>query len=129
VANIDIGTLRKVKGVLVRRVATPGHLILSGILARDAEEVRRAYLETGAFASSRLDREDEWVSITFKKKRIVGSKGSEGSRVPGVKEEQNRQRLLFAGHLDPGKIGPCFVRFFCSAFPDTETDTHTVLFT
>jgi ribosomal protein L11 methyltransferase len=68
VANIDIGTLRKVRGVLVRRVATPGYLVLSGILARDAEEVRRAYRETGAFASSRLDRGDEWVSITFKKR-------------------------------------------------------------
>ena len=68
VANIDIRTLRKVKRVLVRRVATPGHLILSGILDRDAEEVRRAYLETGAFASAKLDHEDEWVSITFKKK-------------------------------------------------------------
>lgn len=68
VANIDKKRLKRMRGPLIRHVKGHGFLILSGILEEEGEGIREQYMEAGQFRWARMEREDEWVSITFKKR-------------------------------------------------------------
>jgi len=67
VANIDFRSLRRMRKALIRRVKTGGFLILSGVLKRDEETLRRLYLEPGLLKWLKNIRDGEWSCLTFKK--------------------------------------------------------------
>ena len=69
VANIDLRVLRRMRWPLVRRVKPGGLLILSGLLGREKERIQRHYLETGLLVKAGAAHLEEWVSLTFRKKR------------------------------------------------------------
>jgi ribosomal protein L11 methyltransferase len=68
VANIDKRSLRRMRGSLPRHVKGAGFLILSGILEEEGDGIRRHYMETGQFQWARMEREEGWVGLTFKKR-------------------------------------------------------------
>jgi ribosomal protein L11 methyltransferase len=68
VANIDLRGLRKMRQSLLRHLKRKGLLILSGLLAREGDRVRKYYLETGHLRWAQSTREGEWVCLTFQKK-------------------------------------------------------------
>ena len=68
VANIDLKNLRRMRRPLVGRLKNRGVLILSGILEKEKERIRLAYLETGVLRWIKTAQEGEWVCLTFKKK-------------------------------------------------------------
>jgi ribosomal protein L11 methyltransferase len=69
VANIDLRVLRRMRGPLVRRLKPGGLLILSGLLERESERVQQHYLETGQLMKAGAAQMEEWVCLTFRKKR------------------------------------------------------------
>ena len=68
VANIDLKSLRRLRGPLLRHVRRGGTLILSGLLETERIRVRKLYLETGLLRGRTLYTEDEWVCLVFTKK-------------------------------------------------------------
>jgi ribosomal protein L11 methyltransferase len=68
VANIDLKSLRKMRNALLGRLNPWGSLILSGILEKDKERIRKHYLETGLLRCIKETQEGEWVCLTFKRK-------------------------------------------------------------
>jgi ribosomal protein L11 methyltransferase len=64
VANIISAVLVPMRDALVGRLAPGGTLILSGILAREVEEVRDWYLEAGVRLVS-AESQGEWASLTL----------------------------------------------------------------
>ena len=69
VANIDLRVLRKMRWPLVRHLASGGLLVLSGLLEREKERVEQHYLETGLLVKAGAAQLEEWVCLTFRKKR------------------------------------------------------------
>lgn len=69
VANIDLRVLRKMRWPLVRHLASGGLLVLSGLLEREKERVEQHYLETGLLVKAGAAQMEEWVCLTFRKKR------------------------------------------------------------
>ena len=67
VANIDKRSLKKMRGPLFRHLKSQGFLILSGILEQEGDGIRQHYMEAGQSGWARMEREDGWVSLTFKK--------------------------------------------------------------
>ena len=68
VANIVSPILLRLKGRLVEAVAPGGRLVLSGILASEADEVARAFVQgSGLSEAGRrgLSADAEWVSLIF----------------------------------------------------------------
>lgn len=61
-ANILATPLRVLAPLLSQRVATPGHLVLAGILERQAEELQQAYAPWLELSVS--DRDDGWILMT-----------------------------------------------------------------
>ncbi len=68
VANIDFKVLHRMRWPLLRHLHRWGFLILSGILARDEDRIRRQYLETKSLQLVKVTHEDEWVCLVFRKK-------------------------------------------------------------
>ncbi len=68
VANIDLKSLRKMRNSLLGRLNHQGSLILSGILEKDKERIRKHYLETKLLRCIKETQEGEWVCLTFKRK-------------------------------------------------------------
>ena len=68
VANIDLKSLRKMRNSLLGRLNHRGSLILSGILEKDKERIRKHYLETKLLRCIKETQEGEWVCLTFRKK-------------------------------------------------------------
>ncbi len=68
VANIDARSLRRMVKSLINHLNANGLLILSGILGEELGRVRRLYWETGKFRWVKESRQDEWGSLTLKKK-------------------------------------------------------------
>lgn len=64
VANILAGPLEEMAPALSKRVSPGGHLVLSGILATQAEDVARAY-EAAGLSGRRIVQREEWVRIDF----------------------------------------------------------------
>lgn len=64
VANILAGPLEEMAPALSKRVAPGGHLVLSGILATQAEDVARAY-EAAGLNGRHIVQKEEWVRIDF----------------------------------------------------------------
>lgn len=69
VANIDFKSLKRLRVALLRRLNVGGILILSGILDEQEETTRRRYLETGGLRLLQTDRQEEWVCLTFEKRK------------------------------------------------------------
>ena len=69
VANIDLRVLRRIRRLLTRRLKSGGLLILSGLLERERERVQQHYLETGLLVKAGAAQLEEWVCLTFRKKR------------------------------------------------------------
>ncbi len=69
VANIDLRVLRRMRWPLVRHLASGGLLVLSGLLEREKERVQQHYLETGLLVKAGAAQMEEWVCLTFRKKR------------------------------------------------------------
>ncbi len=63
-ANIDRETLLLLSEDLVEKLASPGWLILSGILVEHGESVRRAFTGLGLELKAE-DTEGEWLSMVF----------------------------------------------------------------
>lgn len=70
VANILAGPLAEMAPAMAKRVAPGGHLILSGILATQAEEVAQAY-EAAGLVGRRVVQKEEWVRIDFSAPRAA----------------------------------------------------------
>jgi ribosomal protein L11 methyltransferase len=68
VANIDSRNLRRMRRALLHHVRDEGLLILSGILGEEMGRLRHHYLDTGVFRWAREARQDEWGSLTLKKR-------------------------------------------------------------
>ena len=64
VANIRAAELMAMASALVRRVASRGHLVLSGIPGAVADEVERTYRRLGMTQASRSAR-DGWSALTL----------------------------------------------------------------
>lgn len=64
VANILAGPLEEMAPALSKRVSPGGHLVLSGILATQAEDVARAY-EAAGLGGRQVVQREEWVRIDF----------------------------------------------------------------
>lgn len=64
VANILAGPLEEMAPALSKRVSPGGHLVLSGILATQAEDVARAY-EAAGLSGRHIVQREEWVRIDF----------------------------------------------------------------
>lgn len=62
-ANILASPLKLLAPLLAAHVAPHGHLVLAGILERQADELRAAYASTG-LALDVSDREDGWILMT-----------------------------------------------------------------
>lgn len=62
-ANILASPLKLLAPLLATHVAPGGHLVLAGILERQADELRAAYAATG-LALEVSDREDGWILMT-----------------------------------------------------------------
>jgi len=69
VANIDLRVLRRMRWPLVRHLKVDGLLILSGLLEQEKERIRQHYLETGLLGKANAAQMEEWVCLTFKKKK------------------------------------------------------------
>ncbi|MEI9475618.1 MAG: 50S ribosomal protein L11 methyltransferase [Deltaproteobacteria bacterium] len=69
VANIDLRVLRRMRWPLVRHLKADGLLILSGLLEQEKERIRQHYLETGLLGKANAAQMEEWVCLTFRKKR------------------------------------------------------------
>jgi ribosomal protein L11 methyltransferase len=68
VANIDFRGLRRARGAMVSHLTKHGSLILSGILDKEEEILRRYYVETRELRWLETARQGEWVCLTLKKK-------------------------------------------------------------
>jgi ribosomal protein L11 methyltransferase len=68
VANIDLRSLRKMRGPLLHRLKRKGLLVLSGLLEGEGDRLRQYYTETGHLRWSQSAREGEWICLTFQKK-------------------------------------------------------------
>jgi len=68
VANIDLKSLRKMRGSLLRHLRKKGFLILSGILDEEGEKLRQYYMETGLLKWAKASPKKEWVCLTFQRK-------------------------------------------------------------
>jgi ribosomal protein L11 methyltransferase len=68
VANIDTRNLKKMVGPLTNHLNGGGFLILSGILGEELRRIRELYWKTGRFRWVKAFRQDEWGSLTLKKK-------------------------------------------------------------
>jgi len=68
VANIDFKTLRRARRAMICHLKEEGCLILSGILEKEEEALRRYYVETGEVRWVETTRQREWVCLTFLKK-------------------------------------------------------------
>jgi ribosomal protein L11 methyltransferase len=67
VANIDLRSLRRMRGAFSKHLRNRGYLILSGILEKEKETFIQTYLEAGWFRFVNVIQEEEWVCFTFKK--------------------------------------------------------------
>ncbi|MGA0610407.1 50S ribosomal protein L11 methyltransferase [Caldimonas sp. KR1-144] len=65
-ANILASPLKLLGPLLAAHVAPGGHLVLAGILERQADELRAAYAPTG-LALDVSDREDGWILMTARR--------------------------------------------------------------
>jgi len=74
VANIDARTLAELARPLTRALSVGGVLVLTGLLAEQANDVSARYRELG-FRATRTKREGEWVALRF-----VGRAGSRERR-------------------------------------------------
>lgn len=63
-ANLTGALLCRAAGTLLANLADPGHLIVSGVLASERDEVRAAF---GALDLVWEAREDEWVGLCFRR--------------------------------------------------------------
>jgi len=68
VANIDLRSLRKMRGPLLRRLKGKGLLVLSGLLEGEGDRLQEYYMETGHLRRTQSTREGEWICLTFRKK-------------------------------------------------------------
>jgi len=68
VANIDLKSLRRMRGPLLNHLKDKGLLILSGILVGEKERIRLHYLETGHLGWIKTAQEKEWACVIFKRK-------------------------------------------------------------
>jgi ribosomal protein L11 methyltransferase len=66
IANILASPLKLLAPLLCAHVAPGGHLILAGILARQADELKAAYAPWLALEVS--DEEDGWILMTAQRK-------------------------------------------------------------
>jgi ribosomal protein L11 methyltransferase len=66
-ANILATPLKLLAPLLAAHVAPAGHLVLAGILERQADELRAAYGATTPLALSVADTEDGWVLMTARR--------------------------------------------------------------
>lgn len=64
-ANIQSNVLLACAADLLRSVQPGGRLVLSGILAVEAESVAAGFREAGAAGRSRIERMGEWSSVTW----------------------------------------------------------------
>ena len=62
VANILLNTLVELAPAIARKVAPGGRLVLSGLLATQADEAQRAYVAQGLVAGPRKEREG-WIRV------------------------------------------------------------------
>ncbi len=65
-ANINKNVLLEIKNYLAGVVKTGGHLILSGVLIADAEEIKEAYSANNLKLSETLT-ENDWIGMSFEK--------------------------------------------------------------
>ena len=65
-ANIHRNVLLEISSQLFDHISVSGHLILSGILEYDAEEIREMYEESG-FTFVRELKENEWSALVFQR--------------------------------------------------------------
>jgi ribosomal protein L11 methylase PrmA len=63
-ANLTGALLCRAAGTLMANLADPGHLIVSGILTSERDEVRAAF---GALDLAWEAREEEWVGMCFRR--------------------------------------------------------------
>lgn len=63
-ANLTGALLCRAAGILLASLADPGHLIVSGVLASERDEVRAAFV---ALDLAWEAREDEWVGLCFRR--------------------------------------------------------------
>lgn len=63
-ANLTGALLCRAAGILLANLADRGHLIVSGVLASERDEVRAAF---GALDLAWEAREDEWVGLCFRR--------------------------------------------------------------
>lgn len=61
-ANIQSGVLVPMAEALMSRLKAGGHLVLSGLLAPESQEIRAAF---GALSFVREAREGEWIALVF----------------------------------------------------------------
>lgn len=66
-ANIHRNVLMTIADGIVRRTEVAGHIILSGLLIYDAQDVRTHYEQTGFTFVEQL-QENEWVAIVMQKR-------------------------------------------------------------
>jgi ribosomal protein L11 methyltransferase len=69
VANIDLRGLRKMRGPLIRHLKNEGLLILSGLLEGEDRKLCQHYLKTESLQWIESVQQEEWVCLTFKKKK------------------------------------------------------------
>ena len=69
VANIDLKGLRKMRGPLIRHLKNEGLLILSGLLEGEGRTLCRHYLKAESLKWIESARQEEWVCLTFRKKK------------------------------------------------------------
>ena len=68
IANIDFKRLRRMKKPLLNHLKSRGFLILSGILEKEKERLRKCYLKTELLRWIKVTQEGEWACLTFKRK-------------------------------------------------------------
>ena len=68
IANIDLKRLRRMKKPLLNHLKNRGFLILSGILEKGKERLRKCYLKTERLRWIKVTQEGEWACLTFKRK-------------------------------------------------------------
>ena len=68
VANLDFGSLKKMRIALIRHIKRHGFLILSGVLETEEERLRQGYTRTGELQWIEAIQEGEWVCLIFRKK-------------------------------------------------------------
>jgi ribosomal protein L11 methyltransferase len=67
-ANIDFKSLRRMRRPLLNHLKNRGFLILSGILEKEKERLRKRYLKTELLRWVNVAQEGEWVCFTFRGK-------------------------------------------------------------